>query len=162
MNDPSRIYKEVDQLDFLSKQYNRFGLEPYKIHGMAKMRMISFFEDGTNSANDYCSCEKCLVGHFDKCHQCDRCVISANENDEEVVNENDIGELEENELPLDIYRELIKPGLYIALHSFSSSKLFYVCKVVNVCVAEGECMDENGHTVRKGKSFILGVPLSDT
>ena len=90
MDDTSKIYKEVDQLDLLSKQNNRFDLEPYKIHGMGKMRMISFFADGTiKGTNDYCSCENCLVGHFDKCHQCDGCAISTNEiDDEEVMNKN--------------------------------------------------------------------------
>ena len=60
----------------------------------------------------------------------------------------------ENELPVDIYKEMITPGSYIALHSFLSFELFYVCKVVNVCVAEEGGMDENGHTVRKGESFL--------
>ena len=57
-------------------------------------------------------------------------------------------------MPIDIYTEMIVPGSYIALHAFSNFELFYVCKVVEVCVAEVDCMDENGHTVRKGESFL--------
>ena len=90
IDDPSKIYKEVDQLDLLSKQNDHFGLGECKIPGMVKMRMISFFPDGTiKGANDYCSCQNCLAGHFNKCDRCDGCIIIDNE-DDKSENENDI------------------------------------------------------------------------
>ena len=58
-------------------------------------------------------------------------------------------EFEENETNTDIFKEIILPGSFIALHSFSSFEQFDICRVVELCTAEKDEMDDNGHAVSK-------------
>ena len=59
------------------------------------------------------------------------------EEDEDINDESDI---------IDILREIIKPvkPLYFSTHF----EQFYVCKVVEMCIAVEEVEDDNGHQTR--------------
>ena len=133
MDDATKIYKEIDEMDLISKQTNKFDLIEYPIDGMPKL----------------CSCEKCINGDFDQCSDCDGILVNSGEFTSSVVEEETTSEFFHN-----IYNEIIVPGSFIALRSFTSFELFHVCKVIEKCVANEDCVDDNGHRVQRGESFM--------
>ena len=78
------------------------------------------------------------------------------DNDKENDTEDEGNErgLEKYECPTAFFHEIIKPSSYIALHSYSHFELFYICKVLETCIAEEDDVDEYGHTVRKGETYL--------
>ena len=51
--------------------------------------------------------------------------------------------------------EVTPPGFVIALYSESNSlELFYLCKVIDVCVVQDDITDEYGHFIRKTQNIF--------
>ena len=179
--DPKKNYY-VLQPDELIKRNEEKGKYERQLKGVKQMVMVSFFPNGKIvAAKNYCACENCIVGNFDHCYEdvCDRAIydgkksvfkkgnhdIMTDDVDNDDDGTEDVRSLDDDVPGIEIdeiatIREMVKPGDFIALNSFTHIEQFYLCKVHEVCVASDDVEDSNGHCFQKGEAYILSSYLT--
>ena len=153
MKQPNRFYIPVDEEKLRNEQKDK---GEFKIHGCTSLHMLSFLPNGIICGKqNLCSCDECNVGKSYHC-KIERGMIyrgsdainddvdDDGEGDDDLEEEDDYDECaddehEQNELPRRTYFDLINVGSYIAIYSYGKATyLFYICKVLDKGVAEGQ------------------------
>ena len=124
-----------------------------------------YHPDGSIQAKEYiCSCTNCLVGDLINCVSEKGISFYGNEYDEEEFDEEEVGENDEDNdseasevadlsLENEVLYEMVNIDTFIALRSpENASEVFYICKVLDVNVAEKEIVDSlNLQKLQNGK-----------
>ena len=123
------------------------------IKGCQNVHMICFNPDGHFATKtNICSCEKCVTGDFLNCNQEKGVSFNSQYTESESESESDdetelipqVAEgYEDYELRANNIIEIVKKNTIIALYSPRSSiELFYLCKVLDVSIAQNQLVDK--------------------
>ena len=167
-DDVQKVHCYLPSEEIMAKRQN--GAKPIKIAGCMKLHMICFNPNGSICTKvNICSCPECLKGDFQQeCSIEKGKLIKGNfvdedsdsaDSDVEYEDEfhEELGEdFEAYELRSENILQLVVPGDIAALFSpMNSLELFYLCKILEVSVAEEDIHDKYHHCIPKGSSYFL-------